>query len=85
MPDYGHPLRFGTFISPTNCPVQRPVELAQLSERLGYDFVDFQDHSYNSTLLDTWTLLSWVAARTERIGMSGDELRLPLRQPSTCP
>ncbi|WP_030935542.1 LLM class flavin-dependent oxidoreductase [Streptomyces sp. NRRL B-24720] len=85
MPDYGHPLRFGTFISPTNSPAQRPVELAQLSERLGYDFVTFQDHPYNSTLLDTWTLLSWVAARTERIGVSGDELKLPLRQPSTCP
>jgi alkanesulfonate monooxygenase SsuD/methylene tetrahydromethanopterin reductase-like flavin-dependent oxidoreductase (luciferase family) len=81
MPDYGHPLRFATFIGPTNSPPNRPVELAQLSERLGYDFVTFQDHPYQSSFLDTWTLLSWVAARTERIGVSGNVLNLPLRQP----
>jgi alkanesulfonate monooxygenase SsuD/methylene tetrahydromethanopterin reductase-like flavin-dependent oxidoreductase (luciferase family) len=81
MPDYGHPLRFATFISPTNSPVPRPVELAQLSERLGFDLVTFQDHPYRSDFLDTWTLLSWVAARTERIGVSGNVLNLPLRQP----
>ena len=81
MPDYGHPLRFGTFISPTNSPAHRPVELAQLSEQLGFDLVTFQDHPYLSNFLDTWTLLSWVAARTERVGISGNVLNLPLRQP----
>jgi alkanesulfonate monooxygenase SsuD/methylene tetrahydromethanopterin reductase-like flavin-dependent oxidoreductase (luciferase family) len=81
MPDYGHPLRFATFIAPTNSPAHRPVELAQLSERLGFDFVTFQDHPYQSSYLDTWTLLSWAAARTERIGVSGNVLNLPLRQP----
>jgi alkanesulfonate monooxygenase SsuD/methylene tetrahydromethanopterin reductase-like flavin-dependent oxidoreductase (luciferase family) len=81
VPDYGHPVRFGTFISPTNSPAHRPVELSQLSERLGFDLVTFQDHPYLSNFLDTWTLLSWVAARTERIGISGNVLNLPLRQP----
>ena len=81
MPDYGHPLRFATFISPANSPAHRPVELAQHSERLGFDFVTFQDHPYQSSFLDTWTLLSWVAARTERIGVSANVLNLPLRQP----
>src|SRR5205809_1437252 len=81
MSDYGHPLRFATFIAPANSPAHRPVELAQLSERLGFDFVTFQDHPYQSSFLDTWTLLSWVAARTERIGVSGNVLNLPLRQP----
>ena len=81
MPDYGHPLRFATFIGPTNTPPSRPVELAQVSEQLGFDFVTFQDHPYQSSFLDTWTLLAWVAARTERIGLSGNVLNLPLRQP----
>ncbi|MEU9807962.1 LLM class flavin-dependent oxidoreductase [Mycobacterium sp. NPDC050853] len=80
MPDY-HPLRFGTFISPTNWPAHRPVELSQLSERLGFDLVTFQDHLCLFNFLDTWALLSWVAARTERIGISGNVLNLPLRQP----
>jgi alkanesulfonate monooxygenase SsuD/methylene tetrahydromethanopterin reductase-like flavin-dependent oxidoreductase (luciferase family) len=81
MPEYGHPLRFATFISPSNSPAHRPVELAQLSERLDYDFVTFQDHPYKADFFDTWTLLSWVAARTERIGVFGNVLNLPLRQP----
>ena len=81
MPDYGHPLRFATFIGPTHTPAHRPVELAELSERLGYDLVTFQDHPYKADYLDTWTLLTWVAANTHRIGVSGNVLNLPLRQP----
>ena len=81
MSDYGHPLQFGTFIAPTNSPAHRPVEMAQHSERLGFDLVTFQDHPYLSHFLDTWTLLCWVAAQTERIGVSGNVLNLPLRQP----
>lgn len=82
MPDYGHPIRFGTFISPTNSSPQTPVELAVLSEQLGYDLVTFQDHPYQPGFLDTWTLLTWVAARTERIEISGNVLNLPLRPPA---
>jgi alkanesulfonate monooxygenase SsuD/methylene tetrahydromethanopterin reductase-like flavin-dependent oxidoreductase (luciferase family)/FAD/FMN-containing dehydrogenase len=79
---YGHPLQFGTFITPTNSNPQAPVRLAQLSEQLGYDLVTFQDHPYQPGFLDTWTLLSWVAARTERIQVSGNVLNLPLRPPA---
>ena len=82
MPDYGHPIRFGTFVTPVNAPAERPVELAVLSEQLGFDLVTFQDHPYQPSFLDTWTLLAWVAARTERIGLSGNVLNLPLRQPA---
>lgn len=82
MPDYGHPIRFGTFITPVNAPPTRPVELAVLSERLGFDLVTFQDHPYQPAFLDTWTLLSWVAARTQRITVSGNVLNLPLRPPA---
>ena len=82
MPDYGHPLRFGTFITPVNAPADQPVRLAQLSEDLGYDLVTFQDHPYQPAFHDTWTLLTWVAARTERIQLAGNVLNLPLRQPA---
>jgi alkanesulfonate monooxygenase SsuD/methylene tetrahydromethanopterin reductase-like flavin-dependent oxidoreductase (luciferase family) len=82
MPDYGHDLVFGTFITPRN---QRPhdvVALAQLTERAGLDLVTFQDHPYQPAFLDTWTLLAWVAARTERVRLSGNVLNLPLRPPA---
>jgi alkanesulfonate monooxygenase SsuD/methylene tetrahydromethanopterin reductase-like flavin-dependent oxidoreductase (luciferase family) len=81
MADYGHDLEFGTFITPQNGEPQVPVALAQLSERSGLDLVTFQDHPYQPSFLDTWTLLSYVAASTERIKISGNVLNLPLRPP----
>ncbi|MFD2026777.1 LLM class flavin-dependent oxidoreductase [Promicromonospora aerolata] len=82
MTDYGHDLLFGTFITPTNADPQGPVRLAQLSEQLGLDLVTFQDHPYQSSFLDTWTLMSWVAAQTERIHISGNVVNLGMRQPA---
>ncbi|MFI2364612.1 LLM class flavin-dependent oxidoreductase [Promicromonospora sp. NPDC019610] len=63
-------------------PAQRAVDLAVLSEDIGLDLVTFQDHPYQAVFHDTWTLLSWVAARTERIHVAGNVLNLPLRQPA---
>lgn len=79
--DYGHELRFGTFLSPVNQPAGRPVELARHSERVGLDLATFQDHPYQPALHDTWTLLSYTASRTERISLAANVLNLPLRQP----
>lgn len=82
MPDYGHALEFGTFLTPANADPRVPVDLAVLSEELGYDLVTFQDHPYQPGFLDTWTLLSWVAARTEKVRISGNVLNLQLRPPA---
>jgi FAD/FMN-containing dehydrogenase len=82
MPDYGHELRFGSFITPVSSPASAPAELAVLSEELGLDLVTFQDHPYQPSFLDTWTLLSWAGAHTERVQLAGNVLNLPLRQPA---
>jgi alkanesulfonate monooxygenase SsuD/methylene tetrahydromethanopterin reductase-like flavin-dependent oxidoreductase (luciferase family) len=82
MPDYGHELEFGVFITPQNQRPQDVVGLAQLAEQAGLDLVTFQDHPYQPAFLDTWTLLSYVAARTERVRFSGNVLNLPLRNPA---
>ncbi|KAA1423707.1 LLM class flavin-dependent oxidoreductase [Mumia zhuanghuii] len=82
MPDYGHDLRFGTFITPQNAAPDQVVALAQLSEELGFDLVTFQDHPYQPAFLDTWTLISYVAARTERVHLAPNVLNLPLRNPA---
>ncbi|MDT0267499.1 LLM class flavin-dependent oxidoreductase [Streptomyces sp. DSM 44915] len=82
MTDYHHALWFGSFVTPTADPPQAPVELALRSERAGLDLVSFQDHPYQSAFQDTWTLMSYVAARTERIRISGNVLSLPLRPPA---
>ncbi|QYJ16075.1 F420-dependent glucose-6-phosphate dehydrogenase [Rubrobacter xylanophilus DSM 9941] len=81
MTDYGHELLFGTFITPTARPPTHAVELAVAAERAGLDLVTFQDHPYQPAFLDTWTLLSYVAARTGRIRLSGNVINLPLRHP----
>jgi alkanesulfonate monooxygenase SsuD/methylene tetrahydromethanopterin reductase-like flavin-dependent oxidoreductase (luciferase family)/hemerythrin-like domain-containing protein len=80
--DYGHELTFGVFVTPASQQPQRVVQLAQLAEASGLDLVTFQDHPYQPAFLDTWTLMSYVAARTQRIRLAGDVLNLPLRNPA---
>lgn len=82
MPDYGHELRLGSFLTPTVRKPQEVVSLAVRAEALGLDLVTFQDHPYQPRFLDAWTLLSFVAARTERIRLSANVLNLPLRPPA---
>jgi alkanesulfonate monooxygenase SsuD/methylene tetrahydromethanopterin reductase-like flavin-dependent oxidoreductase (luciferase family)/FAD/FMN-containing dehydrogenase len=82
MPDYGAPLAFGTFITPSNARPDAPVALAKLSEQLGFDLVTFQDHPYQPGFLDTWTLMSWVAAQTSTIHIAPNVLNVPLRPPA---
>lgn len=82
MTDYGHPLSFGSFITPENTDPERAVSLAVLAEELGLDLVTFQDHPYLPGFFDTWTLLSFVAARTTRVHLSGNVVNLPLRPPA---
>jgi len=80
--DSRHPLRFGVFITPSAGDADRVVALAELADRSGLDLVTFQDHPYQPAFLDTWTLLTWVAASTERIELSGNVLNVPLRPPA---
>src|SRR6201994_3017410 len=82
MTDYGQELLFGTFVTPTAGSPRRVLDLAIAADRAGLDLVTFQDHPYQASFLDTWTLLTWVAAQTERIQLSGNVLNLPLRQPA---
>ena len=82
MSDYGHPLLFGSFITPANADPARTVGLAVLAEEIGLDLVTFQDHPYQPAFLDTWTLLSYVAARTSTVRLSANVTNLPLRPPA---
>jgi alkanesulfonate monooxygenase SsuD/methylene tetrahydromethanopterin reductase-like flavin-dependent oxidoreductase (luciferase family) len=80
--DYGHELLFGTFITPAAQRPHHAVELAVVADRAGLDLVTFQDHPYQPGFLDTWTLLTYVAARTSRVQLSHNVLNLPLRPPA---
>ena len=79
--DYGHALEFGAFITPSAADPQVPVLLSQAAEAAGLDLVTFQDHPYQPAFLDTWTLMSFIAARTERVRIAPNVLNIPLRPP----
>ncbi|GIK10946.1 MAG: hypothetical protein JETCAE02_04260 [Anaerolineaceae bacterium] len=73
-------IKFGYFLIPT---VDAPLlSIAQEVERLGLDYIAVQDHPYQRHFVDTWTLLSMIAAKTSRIGLLPDVTNLPLRPPA---
>jgi alkanesulfonate monooxygenase SsuD/methylene tetrahydromethanopterin reductase-like flavin-dependent oxidoreductase (luciferase family) len=75
-------LLFGIFVTPAAEQAQRVVALAQLADRAGLDLVSVQDHPYQPKFLDTWTLLSVIAAGTERVRVLPNVANLPLRPPA---
>lgn len=75
-----HAIKFGYFLIPdASLPL---LTVAQEVERLGLDYIAIQDHPYQRRFVDTWTLLSMIAARTSRIGLFTDVANLPLRPPA---
>ncbi|HEX3815008.1 MAG TPA: LLM class flavin-dependent oxidoreductase [Mycobacteriales bacterium] len=82
MPDYGHDLMFGAFLNPAAGRPQNTVALAQLCEAVGLDLISYQDHPYQASFYDTWTLLSYLAAATSTIRIAPNVLNLPLRPPA---
>jgi alkanesulfonate monooxygenase SsuD/methylene tetrahydromethanopterin reductase-like flavin-dependent oxidoreductase (luciferase family) len=80
MSDDEHRIKFGYFLIPyAESPL---LSLAQEAERLGLDYIGVQDHPYQRRFVDTWTLLSMIAATTSRIGLFPDVANLPLRPPA---
>jgi alkanesulfonate monooxygenase SsuD/methylene tetrahydromethanopterin reductase-like flavin-dependent oxidoreductase (luciferase family) len=80
MPDYGRAIKFGYFLIPdADAPL---LSVAREVEQLGLDYVAVQDHPYQRRFVDTWTLLSMIAATTSRIGLFPDVANLPLRSPA---
>ena len=73
--------RFGVFLIPDAEDPQATPDLALTAERLGLDLVGVQDHPYQRRFYDTFSLLAYIAGRTERISLVPDVANLPLRPP----
>src|SRR5690349_7805334 len=82
MPDYRQDLQFGVFITPVAAQSAAVIELARLADVAGLDLVSFQDHPYQPSFLETWTLLSVVAAQTTNVRVAPNVANLPLRLPA---
>lgn len=74
-------VQLGVFVVPDATNAQATVEQIIEADRAGLNIVGIQDHPYQWRYFDTWTLLSYVAGRTERIRLVPDVLNLPLRPP----
>jgi hypothetical protein len=80
--DYGHDLLFGVFLPPDARQADAVLELARRADEAGLDLVSAQDHPYNPQFLDTWTLLTAIAAATSRVRVFPNVANLPLRPPA---
>ena len=72
----------GVFVVPSAEDHEATVVQALAADEAGLDLVAIQDHPYQRRFLETWTLLSYLAARTERVKLVPDVTNLPLRLPS---
>lgn len=80
VPDHGRVPAFGWFLVPT---VDDPLlATAQEADRRGLDYLGIQDHPYQRRYVDTWVLMSMIAATTSRIRIFPDVTSLPLRPPA---
>jgi len=62
------PVVFGANVDPVWHPAAEPLRRARDAERLGLDPVTIQDHHlYQPKFYDAWTLLTYIAAQTEKI------------------
>lgn len=81
MTDYGHDIRLGIFPTPDAAQPHRAVELGVGADVSGLDLVSIQDHPYQARHVDSWTLLTWIAARTSSVRLAPNVASLPLRPP----
>lgn len=82
MTDYGLPLQFGVSFSPEVSQSDQMLSLSQRVDQAGLDFIAIQDHPYNRQFLDTWTLITFLAAHTEKVRFLPDVANLPMRPPA---
>ncbi|GAA5084776.1 alkanesulfonate monooxygenase SsuD/methylene tetrahydromethanopterin reductase-like flavin-dependent oxidoreductase (luciferase family) [Thermocatellispora tengchongensis] len=82
MTDYGHPITFGLSLDPDVDRLAETRRLAQAASDHGLDHLAVQDHAYQPGHLDAWTLITHLAAETERISFLTDVADLQLRPPT---
>ncbi|MCL8010070.1 LLM class flavin-dependent oxidoreductase [Streptomyces sp. AS02] len=78
----GLPVLFGANVDPVWGDGDQPLRRALQADREGLDFVTVQDHPYQKAFYDTWTLMAFLAARTERVTFVPTVANLPLRPPA---
>lgn len=73
---------FGLNIHPTIAPSADLVTLARLAEDSNFDLIGVEDHPYRPDFYDTWTMITFLAARTRSIAFTPNVANLGLRPPT---
>ena len=82
MPDYGHDLQFGIFPSPDAATApSRPSSWPSSPRSPASTWSRSRTTPTRRRHLDTWTLLSVIAARTSAVRVAPNVANLPLRHP----
>src|ERR671924_311904 len=74
--------KLGIFVVPDATGPAGTIDRIVTADRAGLDLIGVQDHPYQRRFFDTWTLLAYVAGRTERVVLLSDVINLPLRPPA---
>ena len=75
-------VELGAFVVPDATEPDAVLEQVLAVERSGLDLVGIQDHPYQRRFFDTFSLIAFLAARTERVRLFPAVANLPLRHPA---
>jgi alkanesulfonate monooxygenase SsuD/methylene tetrahydromethanopterin reductase-like flavin-dependent oxidoreductase (luciferase family) len=67
----------GAFVVPSAEDPEDTVAQVVAADEAGLAYVGIQDHPYQRRFFETWTLVSYLAARTERVRFVSDVMNLP--------
>ena len=88
MYDLHQPLAFGGNVDPSAADPTWPLRLARAIHAAGREYIGIQDHPYNASFLDTWTLLATLTQATQRVRFFPNVANLPPtrtpRQSNVC-
>ena len=76
------PAAFGLNVDPNAGGLAIAGRIAAIADSAGLEYVGIQDHPYNPDFLDTFTVITWLAARTSRVHLFPNVANLPLRPPA---
>jgi alkanesulfonate monooxygenase SsuD/methylene tetrahydromethanopterin reductase-like flavin-dependent oxidoreductase (luciferase family) len=75
-------VELGAFVVPTASDLEGVLAQVRAVEDGGLELVGIQDHPYQRRFFDTFSLLAYLAALTERVRLYPDVGNLPLRHPA---
>lgn len=75
------PAAFGLNVDPSTGGLAIAARIAAIADEAGLEYAGIQDHPYNPGFVDTFSLITWLAAGTSRVHFFPNVANLPLRPP----